>query len=479
MARRKLGAGRDRFDSDEDQTALLDRVFELTLQSPKLSKLEIANSINRSEKMVYIYWQKLIAQGKLKAGVTGRPERTEEKIRQDQFEEMSQTDFVSKNPSVQTWVTKLNRGGKKGTGVVKWFDMVTGFYIVCRTLQIKPDAFLISVKQTTELMEQFKEKFLKGEAKYVSLESGKGQAFIMKSGLDTSVSRYSRAVANFCMRNDKPLPKGMDGALSRKKENYGAYSTVKLSDKEVAGMVEFFKNHPEGGEEWAALVAIHHELIARSETMMNWRVNLIFQEDVFDGVLCKWAEAPQVYESKTLGSFDKLIINPTALKLARTLKQGEPIVREKIPHEAKIMKYNRLCREYYASIGRISPDAIGNHKFYKKVVDGDRYYLAFNPNYSMRHSGCHCWARRCKYNATMIMSLGWEDPAMITDVYGKMPSAFRLKDSACNYCNPQSEIKTEADDIFCSWNHALIYYNNGQISKAEMIAKRQAGGLAA
>ncbi|MDE2024970.1 MAG: hypothetical protein KGJ07_00575 [Patescibacteria group bacterium] len=479
MARRKLGTGRDRFDSEEDKKALLDRVYELTVQTPKLSKAQIADMINRSEKMVYLYWQDLIKLGRLTASESGRPERPEAAIRQAEFEEMSKTDFVQKNPSVQTWITKMLRGGKKGTGLKGWQDNVTALYEVCATLRIRPDAFLISSSETAELMEKFKEIFLKGETQYVSKEKGYAAHSIMKSGTDTSIRRYASAVANFCMRNDKQLPKGMDGALSRKKENYGAYSTVKLSDKEVAGMIEFFRNHPDGGEDWAALVAIHHEMITRSETMMNWKVNLVFKEDYFDGVLCKWAEAPQVYEAKTHANFDKLIIHPTAVQIARNLKQGETIIKEKINNQQKIKDYNRLCREYYASIGRIAPEAITNHKFYKKVVDGDRYYLALNPNYTMRHSGCHMWARRCKYNATIIMSLGWEDPKMITDVYGKMPSEFRLRDSACHYCNPQSEIKTDNDDVFCSWNHALIYYNNGQISKAEMLAKRQGTGVAA
>ena len=470
MARRKLGTGRDRFDSEEDQQAMLNRVYELTIQSPKLSKPEIANMINRSEKMVYIYWQKLIKLGKLKASQSGRPVRPDSAIRNAEYENLNQTDFVKLNPSVQTWITKCQRGGKKGTGVINYGDMVVAFYTVCRTLKVTPDAFLISPSQTAELMEKFKQMFLAGKTEYLSKENGRGHHLIMKSGDDTSVIRYSKAIANFCMRNDKPLPKNMDGALSRKKENYGAYATVQLSDKEIAGMVEFFRTHPEGGEDWAAMVSIHHELILRSETMTLYKANFLFKEIEIDGIVCKYAEAPNIYEVKTHEAFDKLIINPTALEYARKVKQGGAIVQGN--HYQVLGKYNRLCREYYASIGRIDPEAVHNHRFYRKVIDGDRYYLAYNPSYTMRHSGCHCWARRCQYNATQIKSLGWKDSNMISDVYGKMPTSMRLHLGACEYCNPQGNIATKDNKFFCSWNHALVYFNNGQISKAEMFANR-------
>lgn len=481
MARRKLGGTNDRNNSQEDQEAMLTRVYELTIQSPKLSKKQIADSINRSEKMVYIYWQKLIALPendirKLTIGKTGRPERPQAAIIQQQFEELNATDFVSQNPTVQNWIAKGKRGGKKGNGVGNMSIMVTQLYVICRTLKIRPDAFLISPSQTAELMEQFKEKFLKGETEYISKiqkqQSGKHK--IMKSGIETSMRHYAVAVANYCWRNDKQLPKGMDGAMSRKKENFGAYSMVKLTDKEVLGGIEFLKNHPEGGEDWAALFALHHEMITRTETMVTWKVDVRFKEIPIDGVICKYAECPQVYESKTHKAFDKIIINPVALEYARKLKQGQTIIPNQTSSDKTISKYNHLLRQYYASIGRIDPEAITNHSYYKKVVDGERYYLAYNPNYTLRHSGCHLWSRRCDYNPVYVMSLGWEDPSMITQVYGKMPNEQRLKGNICNYCRPSEGQQSEnMDDQFCSWNHALVYYNNGKISQKEMFAERE------
>lgn len=480
MARRKLGGSNDRNNSQEDKEAMLTRVHELTIQSPKLSKSQIAQMINRSEKMVYLYWQELCNLPendirKLTIGKTGRPERPQAAIIQQQFEELSATDFVKNNPTVQNWILKAKRGGKKGNGVKNISNMVTELYVVCRTLQIRPEAFLISPSQTAELMEKFKEKFLKNETAYIATIQGtqQGRNCIMKSGSDTSMRHYATAIANYCWRNDKQLPKGMDGAMSRKKENFGAYSMVKLSDKEVDQCIKFMLNHPQGGQEWATLAALHHEMITRSETMVSWKVDIRFKEIVIDGVTCKYAECPQVYESKTHKAFDKLIINPIALEYARKLKSGQVIIQSETNSRAITDKYNQLLREFYASIGRIDPEAITNHRFYKKVVDGERYYLAYNPNYTMRHSGCHLWSRRCDYNPVYVMSLGWEDPNMITQVYGKMPNEQRLKGNVCNYCRPTEGQAADVDDQFCSWNHALVYYNNGKISQKEMLAERE------
>ena len=168
-----------------------------------------------------------------------------------------------------------------------------------------------------------------------------------------------------------------------------------------------------------------------------------------------------MYERKTDRSFEKLIFDPRTLELVERLRPGEPIIRNISVPEAK-RRFTKLLREAYASIGRISAEAVDRPAVYQKVVDGDRYYLANKSAHALRHSGCHMWLRRCDYNVVYVMSLGWEDPNMITQVYGRLSHEQRLHAGRCDYCRPPKASVPDSNRLFCSWAHALVYYNGGR-----------------
>ena len=82
-------------------------------------------------------------------------------------------------------------------------------YVLCRTLEVQPSAFLVSSSETERLLGEFRQKFLAGEARYI----GKGSQ--LKSGKDTSIRQYVMAVRSFCLRNDRPLPHNIGGVYVR------------------------------------------------------------------------------------------------------------------------------------------------------------------------------------------------------------------------------------------------------------------------
>lgn len=168
-----------------------------------------------------------------------------------------------------------------------------------------------------------------------------------------------------------------------------------------------------------------------------------------------------------LDTYDKLIFNPRCLELVNTLSPNETFLQYSSLSDVK-SKFNQLLREAYCSIGRISSDSITNPNVYKKVIDGDRYYLSNKPGHALRHSGCHMWLRRCNYNVVYVMSLGWDDPNMITQVYGKLTNEQRLHAGRCDFCRPPKVIIPSSNRMFCSWGHALIYYSNGSKSESEL-----------
>ena len=414
--------------------------------------------------MITNYFKKLISQNRLEKTASGRVKKSQIQKEKQHFEELLKSQWLDgKNPEVKIWIQKMRNGGKKGTGVVAWKDKVSAFYAVCKTLNVQPTSFLISIAETEKLLEKFKEIFLAGKAQYSYI----GAKQNLKSGQDTSIARYVSAVANFCFRNEKPIPKNTDGILSRKKENYGAYANVQLSDAEIEKILDFMKDHHSVKYNFETLTAIGHEMIPRPDTLVTMKNNIIPKQEVVEDHICNYAEALGVYEKKTHRSFDKLIFNPRCLELTKNLTPNETFIQYSSLSDVKI-KFSQLLREAYASIGRISSDSITNPNVYKKVIDGDRYYLSSKPAHALRHSGCHMWLRRCNYNVVYVMSLGWDDPNMITQVYGKLTNEQRLHAGRCDFCRPPKINIPDSNRMFCSWGHALIYYSNANKSESQL-----------
>ena len=461
MGRRRYTNFGGRIGSEDEENRLLDRVYDLTCQG--YTRDQIASFIGREKTAVTRYWKKLIEQGKLEKTSSGRIKKSQIQKEKQHYDELLKSEWLDgKNPEVKTWIDKMLKGGKKQNGVVAWKSKVSAFYVVCKTLNVSPSSFLISPEETEKLLEQFRELFLAGKAQY----SRMGAKHNLKSGQDTSISAYVSAVSNFCFRNNKPLPKNADGILSRKKENYGVYANVQLSDSEVDKVLDFMKDHSREYN-FEALTAIGHEMIPRPDTLHTMKNNITLKQEAIEDHICHYAEALDVYEKKTHQKFDKLIFNPRCMNLVQDLKPNHTFVDYSSLSDVKT-KFTQLLREAYASIDRISSESVTNPNVYKKVIDGDRYYLANKAAHALRHSGCHMWLRRCNYNVVYVMSLGWDDPNMITQVYGKLTNAQRLHAGRCDYCRPPKVHIKDSNRMFCSWGHALIYYSNGNKSESQL-----------
>ena len=66
-----------------------------------------------------------------------------------------------KNPEVKAWIEKMQVAGKGGKPLVAWKRNVSTLYVVCRTLEISPNAFLINIDETKRLMTELKNDLMK------------------------------------------------------------------------------------------------------------------------------------------------------------------------------------------------------------------------------------------------------------------------------------------------------------------------------
>ena len=321
MARRNYKNFGGRIGSEDDENRLLDRVYDLVIQG--YNRNQISELVNRSPPMITNYFKKLILQNRLEKTKSGRVKKSQIQKEKQHYEELLKSEWLDgKNPEVKTWIDKMLKGGKKGTGVVGWKSKVSAFYTVCKTLNVQPLAFLISPEETEKLLSKFKELFLTGKTQY-NFKTAKHH---LKSGADTSIAAYVSAVANFCFRNNKPLPKNSDGVLSRKKENYGVYANVQLSDLEIDKILDFMKDHSTSYN-FEALCSIAHEMIPRPDTLHTMKNNVTLKKEAIEDHICNYAEALGVYEKKTFASFDKLIFNPRCLELLNTLTPNETFMK--------------------------------------------------------------------------------------------------------------------------------------------------------
>ena len=435
---------------------LLEKV--LSLKEQGYSRNEISKLINRSPPMVTNYMKQLVKQGKLQITDSGRIAKTEKEETQKVTEILQSEWLEGKNPEVKAWIEKMQVAGKGGKPLVAWKRNVSTLYVVCRTLEISPNAFLINIDETKRLLTEFKKRFDSNTAYRIQ----KGDYHLRKK--DRSIQAYVKGVASFCEHNEKPFPPNQTGILSRQKENYGAYSTVHFTDSEFSRILDFLKEHSTKSKNWEALGAIGHETLPRPYTLVTMKNTFEVKEDIINDHKCTWAEAA-IYEKKTNKSFDKLIFDRRCLELLKDLPKHKPIIET--GHIKGLQgEWNNLLRQAYSHIGKIAPESVEDRFFYEKVKDGDRYYMAWDPGHSLRHSGCHLWLRRCDYNIAYVMSLGWEDPSMITQVYGSMPSSQRLKAGRCDYCRPGQLSIASANKQFCSWSHAVTYFSGGKFSHA-------------
>ncbi len=444
MTRKRLGNFSNRANDDESKKNRKDRYYDLAINQKKRQS-EIQSILGVGRTTLFNIRNELVKEGKIVLTKSGHVKKSEQQKTSETFEILEQTEFVTKYESVQNMVNKCKL-------IVRGQDKINSFYIICNTLKCSPDAFLISTKETVSLFDEFTELFKQGKASYVNDNSHT----IMKSGDNTSVSRYSKALRKFLSSNDKPLPENIGGNLSGKKENYGAYSTVKLSDTEYFAALKFMGEIDDGhNDEWRALTAFTHDAYPRPSTTMKYEYLMKPVEKVVDDVVTLRL-ADRIYEPKQTKHFPKWVFRKESVDALQYVSHGKRLINH-IGHVDAKKLFAKHLREFYHSIGKMELN-----KKYMKGIDVEPYYFNERPIHSLRHSGAHFSMRNSGFNATVVQKFGWDDPAMITQVYAEMADEEILDDGVCHYCNPPKIDIPNSDRLFCSLRHSLAYHSNGQ-----------------
>ena len=430
-------------DESEDPAdiQLKARILELFLPPHNKKIKEIAFVINRSRSLVYQKLQKLIDEGKLEKLPSGHIKRILPESQIEGYEVIR--DEFQKYKSVERWISKMKRDKVKN-----WAYQVRDLYKICKTLVRVPDHFLASLEQVETLMEEFDEKFRKGEAFYIDDKNIKK----LKSGDDVSISHFVKAVRSFRAKLGHPIPKMVGGILSVS-ETTGQYSRWKISDNHRRKGIEFMNNV---SKQQGDLFTFHNEIGVRTDTLFNAKP--VFKKKIIEVLDPKTNQiiVCEIYiceftEKKTDQVYEKIIMTPEARKLVRRMINGETIFNGKSDWKTK-KEYNTNLRAFYRSIGMLSSE---QPDLKKGTQD---YYLTEFPSHFIRHSWSHWLMRCCGYNANVVAKFGWEDTETLTKIYSKQSIDDLLSIGNCNFCRPTTN-KDPDNEVFCSLQHAIAFYN--------------------
>lgn len=427
--------------NDETRRKLLkNRVLELTLPPHNLNRIQISHMINRSVSTVHRLQRELVAEGKLQTTESGHLIKAAQPKLLKRFLDISKTDFL-RIPSVNKWKESMERDEVKNIPYI-----IVNFWKVCQTIDVHPDAFLLDIEEVIPLIEKFKIAFKEGKVVYIKKKTIDDP---LKQS-QASPEHYIESIRSFIKRNGKEIP---EGQLKVRRKQNKLYAQIRLTDKERLLGMKFFaaistilKN----------IFIIHHEIGVRSDTLFKMMPKFERQTRTFEGIPCEWYKA-YIFEKKQEkysggGIFEKYILTPNARNVVKKLKSGVPIHNYTNIKKAKD-EYNQKLRDFYASIGKISPDPIDQAKYQKGTQE---YYYVNDPTHALRHSCIHWLMRITGNRAEEVSSLFWEKSDTLK-IYAKQSFEDMLEDDTCALCNPDPN--DQEYRRFCTLKHAIIYYN--------------------
>ena len=307
-------------------------------------------------------------------------------------------------------------------------DYTNSIFKICNLIQILPDAFAKNI-------EAAKSHYLKFEEDFEKLFPG------------VTSENYRKGSRSFLKFNNVRIP-SKDKILSATTDSKGDYARVFLTLPEVKEVAKIVGQ--ESGYEYKTIFLLHHEIFARPTTLFNWIPNVDVKYVDVDGKSYEYGEA-DIFEKKQDKHYTKVILDPQALKMAKTYKNK--IISDSLKTYER--KYSKGLKTAYEQIGKIKSGV--------KYEKGQEGWLYFNrPIYTIRHSAAVHWLYRTAFDASMVAQMGWEKVDTLSQYYARSTASNMMQKGLCYYCNPPKIL--EDMPLFCSPMHGLAWLNGGRKS---------------
>jgi len=241
------------------------------------------------------------------------------------------------------------------------------------------------------------------------------------------VPRHLRmAIRHFLMyAKNISLPRGFGDAygISGKKDSYGKYAHIRLSDEQIEKLLELAWNDPEAREKGIALaIEIGLRTGTRREGIISLLRGSIIEEEIeVDGTKIK-AFMLRVFEAKTREGGEhpfytrdgKWWIKPISKELAEKIREWElknPLKKKLGLFADNLSEGKRFANEMARKL----------KEYYEKLGVSEKYFYD-HPIHSLRHISAHFWLRRTHWNYELVAKLlGWKTPQILRDCYGEFP----------------------------------------------------------
>jgi integrase len=267
---------------------------------------------------------------------------------------------------------QVRKGGK---AIRKWRAHLNNVKTVCDVLKVTPEQLIAS----RQIAEDFTKSFV--------LEWRKEHT--------TSPREYIMALRNYAMDAGIVWARGVNGIMSGKKEGFGKYAGVKMTEDQINNAIDLA--WAMGELDTAYWIAIGKETCARHHALEEIRIDTL--EECGDYLTLK------AFESKTQKTWVKYIVDPAVQALVRTRianrqTSGKSTMFD--PNDGD--KVNKVLKTIYGKLGLTDP------------------YFQQHPTHALRHVGAHHWLRITGYNYALVAKIGgWDDVGTLIKCYGEMP----------------------------------------------------------
>lgn len=365
------------------------------------SSREIGKALVKGHVVIFNEIRALEKEGLISRSPTGRLLKTQQQVQQEAYQKLETDAFVQTYPEVKEWVNSM-LVRKDGQPIKKWRNMLTAFQTVCDTLKLSPSAFTISPKQSEQLAEAFVIKMQKGEI--IRQRHGNKHKIHCKYPRN-----YISAIANFCAKHSITWPRGISGVMSRKKQNFGAYAHIKLTQEEIAKARQYFKE--KGDFEALFFFDFGRLTCARSESIITTEVSR------FELNSQGWLIG-RIFESKTQKWWTKYIppweqeVQQEYFEWVQKHPGQRYLFVKDTGYEVDLVerRMSGKLKELYQHLGKT------DDYFYRK------------PIHTLRHIGAHYWLRLTDYNHSLVARIGgWDDVSTLVKCYGEIPEDFTIK----------------------------------------------------
>lgn len=377
-------------------------------------------------KSIRLFKELAISLGFLEIDENGKPKIPDRSKLLTSFKRFDKNHPFSNDALVQRWKEDLLTR-KKGKPIDTWAAYLRGFEVVCNTVKINPEQFIMG-RNILEVLEQgrvYMKSFLKLYSEKKATISYPFNWSLDDIDIEHIAYSYSKAVRDFMKFYGYPFAKGETGVMSQNIRSFhGKYSDVRASDEQIAIGKKFIIATEGLDSDLFRVFTFGIQTCARKSAILGATTNYSKHTSKKTG---KTTYIMEVFESKTRhikgGIRTKLVRDEQLQESIDILKSrgGKYLVEDRKAMYATYKKLIKQLKEVYEKMGvaDIKPRIRGRL---------ETSYPREHAFHTLRHFGAHFLLRKKKYHYGLVAVIGdWKTIDELKDSYGEMPPEIVLE----------------------------------------------------